>query len=146
MGPGAQGMWARWACPCDPTCDVGGQGTVPRVPSTLRPCQRLARTCAYTQDDSIVRPRAFRCGLVAVDSPLGLGTRQSGSSASLWGREGRPHQRACFRMRRQPNPTQPPFRKSSKNGVSSGWGLEGSGPKNSLWDALIVQNNDFTKG
>ena len=53
---------------------------------------------------------ALRWGLVAVDSPLGLGTGQSGSSASWWGREGSPHPRACSCMRppAQPPPT-PPF-------------------------------------
>ena len=64
---------------------------------------------AYTQDDGIFRPPALRWGLVAVDSPLGLGTGQSGSSASWWGREGSPHPRACSCMRppAQPNPTPP---------------------------------------
>ena len=47
---------------------------------------------------------------MAVDSPLGLGTGQSGSSASWWSREGSPHPRACSCMRppAQPNPTPPP--------------------------------------
>ena len=68
-----------------------------------------ARARAYTQDDGIFRPPALRWGLVAVDSPLGLGTGQSGSSASWWGREGRPRPRACSCMRppAQPNPTPP---------------------------------------
>ena len=73
------------------------------------PAHTPTRACAYTQDDGIFRPRALRWGLVAVDSPLSLGTGQSGSSASWWGREGRPHPRACSCMRppAQPNPTQP---------------------------------------
>ena len=102
-GPGA-------ANPCDLTCAVDSQGTMPRVPSTLQPCPRPARARAYTQDDGIFRPPVLRWGLVAVNSPLGLGTGQSGSSASWWGREGRPHPRACSCMRlpAQPNPTPPP--------------------------------------
>ena len=68
------------------------------------------RARAYTQDDSIFRPPALRWGLVAVDDPLGLGTGQSGSPASWWGREGSPHPRACSCMRppAQPNPTATP--------------------------------------
>ena len=71
------------------------------------PAHTPARACAYTQDDGIFRPPALRWGLVAVDSPLGLGTGQSGCSASWWGREGSPHPRACSCMRppAQPNPT-----------------------------------------
>ena len=74
------------------------------------PAHTPARARAYTQDDGIFRPPALRWGLVAVDSPLGLGTGQSGCSASWWGREGSPHPRACSCMRppAQPNPTQPP--------------------------------------
>ena len=73
------------------------------------PAHTPARARAYTQDDGIFRPPALRWGLVAVDSPLGLGTGQSGCSASWWGREGSPHPRACSCMRppAQPNPTQP---------------------------------------
>ena len=73
------------------------------------PAHTPARARAYTQDDGIFRPPALRWGLVAVDSPLGLGTGQSGSSASWWGREGSPHPRACSCMRplAQPNPTPP---------------------------------------
>ena len=75
------------------------------------PAHTPARARAYTQDDGIFRPPALRWGLVAVDSPLGLGTGQSGCSASWWGREGSPHLRACSCMRppAQPNPT-PLFR------------------------------------
>ena len=71
------------------------------------PAHTPARARAYTQDDGIFRPPALRWGLVAVDSPLGLGTGQSGCSASWWGREGSPHPRACSCMRppAQPNPT-----------------------------------------
>ena len=73
------------------------------------PAHTPARARAYTQDDGIFRPPALQWGPVAVDSPLGLGTRQPGSSASWWGREGSPHPRACFCMRppAQPNPTPP---------------------------------------
>ena len=74
------------------------------------PAHTPARARAYTQDDGIFRPPALRWGLVAVDSPLGLGTGQSGCSASWWGREGSPHPRACSCMRppAQPQP-QPPL-------------------------------------
>ena len=74
------------------------------------PAHTPSRARAYTQDDGIFRPPALRWGLVAVDSPLGLGTGQSGSSLSWWGREGSPHPRACSCMRppAQPNPTPPP--------------------------------------
>ena len=83
------------------------------MPRALAPCSPAytpARARAYTQYDGIFRPRALWWGLVAVDSPLGLGTGQSGSSASWWGREGSPHPRACSCMRppAQPNPTPPP--------------------------------------
>ena len=73
------------------------------------PAHTPAHARAYTQDDGIFRPPALRWGLVAVDSPLGLGTGQSGCSASWWGREGSPHPRACSCMRppAQPNPTPP---------------------------------------
>ena len=73
------------------------------------PAHTPAPARAYTQDDGIFRPPALRWGLVAVDSPLGLGTGQSGCSASWWGREGSPHPRACSCMRppAQPNPTPP---------------------------------------
>ena len=83
---------------------------MPRTLCTRRPSPRPARARAYTQDDGIFRPPALRWGLVAVDSPLGLGTGQSGCSASWWGREGRPHPRACSCIRppAQPNPTPPP--------------------------------------
>ena len=87
----------------------------PPLPPTRKaqPPHTPARARAYTQDDGIFHPPALRWGLVAVDSPLGLGTGQSGSSASWWGREGRPHPRACSCMRppAQPNPTLPPTRK-----------------------------------
>ena len=74
------------------------------------PAHTPARARAYTQDNGIFRPPVLRWGLVAVDSPLGLGTGQSGSSASWWGREGSPHPRACSCMRppAQPNPPPPP--------------------------------------
>ena len=48
------------------------------------PAHTPSRAHAYTQDDGIFRPPALRRGLVAVDSPLGLGTGQSGCSASWW--------------------------------------------------------------
>ena len=81
-----------------------------RALRTRRPSPSNARAHAYTRDDGIFRPPALQWGLLAVDSPLGLGTRQSGCSASWWGREGRPHPRACSCTRppAQPNPTPPP--------------------------------------
>ena len=88
------------------------------------PAHTPARARAYTQDDGIFRPPALRWGLVAVDSPLGLGTGQSGCSASWWGREGSPHPRACSCMRppAQPNPTPPP-----PPGNDKGWGTTRGG-------------------
>ena len=87
----------------------------PHLPPTRKahPAHTPARARAYTQDDGIFCPLALRWGLVAVDSPLGLGTGQSGSSASWWGREGSPHPRACSCMRppAQPNPTPPAAQK-----------------------------------
>ena len=44
-----------------------------------------------------------------------------------------------------PQPPPPPF-KNSKKWVSSGGGSWGVRTKNSLGDAFIGQNNDFTKG
>ena len=111
-GPGA-------ASPCDPTCAEDDQGPEPRAPGTQQPCPGRAHARAYTQDDGIFRPPALRWGLVAVDSPLGLGTGQSSSSASWWGREGRPRPRACSCMRlpAQPNPTQPNPKKAVLGGA-----------------------------
>ena len=118
------------------------------------PAHTPARARAYTQDDGIFCPPALRWGLVAIDSPLGLGTGQSGSSASWWGREGSPHPRACSCMRppAQPNPTPhhpPPPSKPQKSGCQvwgGGGGSRGVRTKNSLGDAFIGQNNDFTRG
>ena len=104
----------RWAQRGAPMASPTGPGAPGHTcPPRARPSPRTplpARARAYTQDDGIFRPPALRWGLVAVDGPLGLGTGQSGSSASWWGREGSPHPRACSCMRppAQPNPTPPP--------------------------------------
>ena len=45
-----------------------------------------------------------------------------------------------------PPPHPPPSLKTSKKWVSSGGGLGGVRTKNSLGDAFIGQNNDFTRG
>ena len=108
---------APTACPTRP--GAPGHTCPPHARPSPRP--HPARARAYTQDDGIFRPLALRWGQVAVDSPLGLGTGQSGSSASWWGREGSPHPRACSCVRppAQPNPTQPPPPKS-QNALKTG--------------------------
>ena len=84
-----------------------------RLPASHECCTKCAVMCgrafACTQGDGIFRPPALRWVLVVVDSLLGFGTGQSGSSTAWWGKEGSPHPRACSCMRSpaQPNPTQP---------------------------------------
>ena len=108
--------WARRRAPM--ACPREHQATLAPHTQGPAPAHTPARARAYTQDDGIFRPPALRWGLVAVDSPLGLGTGQSGCSASWWGREGTPHPRACSCMRppAQPNPT-PPYLYTCDTGV-----------------------------
>ena len=121
------------ACACTGQAFQWGPGPPPQHQATLAPhaqgpapVHTPARARAYTQDDGIFRPPALRWGLVAVDSPLGLGTGQSGCSASWWGREGSPHPRACSCMRppAQPNPTPPPVPPHLRP-----WGAANGSPK-----------------
>ena len=102
--------WAQRQAPMASPPGLEHRATLAPHTQGPAPAHTPARARAYTQDDGIFRPPALRWGLVAVDSPLGLGTGQSGSSASWWGREGSPHLRACSCMRppAQPNPTPPP--------------------------------------
>ena len=99
--------WAQRQAPMASPPGLEHQATLAPHAQGPAPAHTPARARAYTQDDGIFRPPALRWGLVAVDSPLGLGTGQSSSSASWWGREGNPHPRACSCMRppAQPNPT-----------------------------------------
>ena len=116
--------WAQRQAPMASPPGLEHQATLAPHAQGPAPAHTPSHARAYTQDDGIFRPPALRWGLVAVDSPLGLGTGQSGSSASWWGREGRPHPRACSRMRppAQPNPTPPQVVPSCDRG------LEGVGP------------------
>ena len=100
--------WAQRQAPMASPTGLEHQATLAPHGQGPAPAHTPARARAYTQD-GIFCPPALRWGLVAVDSPLGLGTGQSGSSASWWGREGSPHPRACSCMRppAQPNPTPP---------------------------------------
>ena len=122
-GTGGQRVSVTWRMRCPGPLLRGGLSarlpwppqrawsTRPHLPPTRKaqPPHTPAHARAYTQDDGIFRPPALRWGLVAVDTPLGLGTGQPRSSASWWGREGSPHPRACSCMRppAQPNPTPP---------------------------------------
>ena len=101
--------WAQRQAPMASPPGLEHEATLAPHAQGPAPAHTPSPTCAYTQDDGIFRPPALRWGLVAVDSPLGLGTGQSGTSASWWGREGSPHPRACSCMRppAQPNPTPP---------------------------------------
>ena len=99
--------WAQHQAPMASPPGLEHQATHAPHTQGPAPAHTPARARAYTQDDGIFRPPALWWGLVAVDSPLGLGTGQSGSSASWWGREGSANPRACSCMRppAQPNPT-----------------------------------------
>ena len=101
--------WAQRQAPMASPPGLEHQATLAPHAQGPAPAHTPSRARAYTQDDGIFRPPALWWGLVAVDSPLGLGTGQSGSSALWWGREGSPHPRACSCMRppAQPNPTPP---------------------------------------
>ena len=101
--------WAQRQAPMASPPGLEHQATLAPHAQGPAPAHTPARARADTQDDGIFRPPALRWGLVAVDSPLSLGTGQSSSSASWWGREGSPHPRACSCMRppAQPNQTHP---------------------------------------
>ena len=100
--------WAQRQAPMASPPGLEHQATLAPHAQGPAPAHTPACARAYTQDDGIFRSPALRWGLVAVDSPLGLGTGQSGSSASWWGREGSPHPRACSCMRPPAQPNQPP--------------------------------------
>ena len=76
--------WAQRQAPMASPPGLEHQATLAPHAQGPAPAHTPARARAYTQDDGIFHPPALRWGLVAVDSPLGHGTGQSGSSAS-WG-------------------------------------------------------------
>ena len=96
--------WAQRQAPMASPPGLEHQATLAPHAQGPAPAHTPARARAYTQDDGIFRPPALRWGLVAV----GLGTGQSGSSASWWGREGSPHPTACSCMRPPAQPPPPP--------------------------------------